>query len=255
PEYPHGSQTILGLDGKLDFGLLGYLYAGYSYQMLSNALVVDNAVESIHSLGAGNFSLGVVDNYLESPFCTASAPNESCSNGDGGVGTVLLQYELGLANFGILPGNMDLKAKLYGMFNHINVDDIEVERLAALYPNAAASGYTIEDLRQDGTTKLRFGADLEFFPLDFMSAGARFDRLNPTSNALLRNQGFAILSPRITFRTKMVTHEQISIQYSRYFYDQRQCHDSLGNVSSPADEEFRPGSIYDGADADNMFLP
>src|SRR5690606_26388462 len=108
-----------------------------------------------------NFSLGVVDNYLESPFCTASAPNESCSNGDGAVGTVLLQYELGLANFGILPGNMDLKAKLYGMFNHISVDDIEVDRLTAIYgPDNAARGYTIEDLRQNGTTKLKFGADL-----------------------------------------------------------------------------------------------
>ncbi len=256
PEYPHGSQTILGLDGKLDFGLLGYLYAGYSYQILSNALVVDNAVESIHSLGAGNFSLGVVDNYLESPFCTPDAPNESCSNGDGGVGTALIQYELGLANFGILPGNMDLKAKLYGMFNHISVGDVEVERLTALYGvDNGTRGYTIDDLRQDGTTKLKFGADLEFFPLDFMSAGLRFDRLNPTSNSLLRNQGFAILSPRITFRTKMVTHEQISLQYSRYFYDKRMCQDSTGFVSSPADDPFRPGSIYGGNDADNSGLP
>src|SRR5690606_38957721 len=39
PEYPHGSQTILGIDGKMDFGLFGYLYAGYSYQILQNALV------------------------------------------------------------------------------------------------------------------------------------------------------------------------------------------------------------------------
>lgn len=252
PEYPHGSQTILGIDGKFDFGLFGYLFAGYSYQILQNALVVDSAIESIHSLGAGNFNLGVVDNYLETPFCNSSAPNESCSNGNGGVGTILAQYELGLANFGIFPGDMDLKTKLYGMFNHVSVDqDIELPRLAAIYgPDTPDRGYTIEDLSQNGTTKFKFGADLEFFPLDFMSAGLRFDRLNPTSNKLLKDQGFAILSPRLTFRTKMVTHETITLQYSRYFYDQRQCQDSQNNVASPADDPYRPGSIYGGNSAD-----
>ncbi len=252
PEYPTGKQTIVGADARMDLGLFGYLYAGYSYQMLSNALTVDNAIESIHSLGAGNFRLGVVDNYLESPYClTASAPNESCSNGDGAIGTVLFQYELGLANFGILPGSMDLRTKLYGMFNHVSVDDIEEQRLLdqweLLLPT---SQKTVNDLRQDGTTKIKFGADMEFFPLDWMSAGVRFDRLDPHSK--LKNEGFSILSPRLSFRTKMVTHETITLQYSRYFYDRRQCQDAAGNVASPADDPFRPNgtSLYNQPNTD-----
>ena len=272
PEYPHGSQTVLGADVRWDLGLLGYLYAGYSYQFLKNSLIVDNAIESVHSLGAGNYSLGIVDNYLESPFCAArqgdpfyaTAPNESCSNGDGAVGSALLQYELGLANFGIFPGDMDLKTKVYGMFNHVSVDDIEAERLADLYSldlADAADAAEVESMRQNGTIKWKVGADAEFFPgLDWVSFGLRFDRLNPTNNELLKSfHGYSILSPRIVFRTKMVTHEEISIQYSRYFYDQRECvtTDASGSatrVSSPADDPFRIGggdavpgnSIYQG---------
>ena len=30
---------------------------------------------------------------------------------------------------------------------------------------------------------------------------------------------FGVFSPRLIFRTDFVTHEQILVQYSRYFYD------------------------------------
>jgi hypothetical protein len=254
PEYPNGTQTIMGLDIRADLGLLGYLYAGYSYQMLKNGLVVDNAIESIHSFGGGMYSMGITDNYLETPFCTDAAPNDSCSNGTGSVGTAMLQYELGLANFGIMPGSMDFKTKLYGMLNHVGVDDVEVENLVALWGDTPGDGsVTIDEMRQDGAIKLKFGVDGEFFPLEWMSAGLRFDRLNPNSKmqAIGAEHGFSILTPRITFRSKMVTHEQISLSYSRYFYDQRMCQDSAGNVASPADDPFRPGSIYGSEIAQN----
>lgn len=257
-EYPVGTQTILGVDGRFDLGLLGYFYLGASHQMLKNALTIGDAIESIHSLGAGEFAIGVVDNYLESPFCVKDAPNESCSNGTGTVTSALAQYELGLANFGIFPGSMDLRAKLYGMLNYVTVSDVEEYRLQQIYGASA----NVTDLRQDGTMKYKYGIDLEFFPLEWMSAGLRFDRLNPTNNKFLRSyQGFMVLSPRITFRTKMVTHEQISLSYSRYFYDQRVCEDSGGAVASPADDPFRAGdgtnhgSIYNTTSADYPGLP
>lgn len=259
PEYPNGTQTVVGVDARLDLGLLGYLYAGYSHQFLENGLVVDNAIESIHSFGGGMYNLGITDNYLESPYCTDAVPNESCSNGTGTVGTILAQYELGLGNFGIFPGNMDLKWKLYGMLNFVSVDDIEAARLDDIYggvladPTLNVAGYTMDDLRQDGTVKKKIGTDLEFFPLDFMSMGLRFDMLDPHSK--LDKEGFSVLSPRITFRTKMVTHEQISLQYSRYFYTQRMCQDGDGNVASPAADPFTPGttSIYNTRSSDTGF--
>jgi len=79
-------NTVIGADARLDLGLLGYLYAGFSHQILNNALIVGNAIESIHSFGGGMFNLGITDNYLESPWCnqfetdpTVSPPNDSCS--------------------------------------------------------------------------------------------------------------------------------------------------------------------------------
>src|SRR5690606_23041553 len=102
---------------------------------------------------------------------------------------------------------------------------------------------------------------LEFLPIEVLGIGLRFDRLNPTNNRLLEQQGFSILSPRITLRTKMITHEEISLQYSRYFYDQRECVDELPDgsaraVSSPADDPYRGGggtepngSIFGGTKA------
>lgn len=250
PEYPNGSQTIVGLDARLDLGLAGYLYAGYSHQFLSNALTVGNAVESIHSLGASNYTLGIVDNYLESPFCPAGAapattaggvPNGSCSNGDGSVGTILAQYELGLANFDVFEGDQDLRFKLYGMLNFVSVSDREVQ---FLQPIADAANVNVDDIRQNGTMKMKFGIDTEFFATDWLSAGLRFDRLSPHSK--VPEHTFMILSPRITFRSQMVTREQISIQYSRYLYQNRTCVNDAGDFVSPADSPFRPGTTYGG---------
>ena len=264
PQYPNGSQTIVGIDAKIDLGLAGYLFAGFSQQFLSNALVVSGAIEAIHSFGGGEFDNGVVDNYLESPFCdeygrrplatgaptnaqgqtdVATAPNESCSQGNGGVSTIMAQYELGLANFGIFPGAMDLKFKFYGMANFVQVSDVELRYLDQVIQSAAISAqnrgvaFDPNSLRQDGTIKLKGGVDAEFFLNDWMSIGTRFDRLQPHSK--VAQQSFMILSPRITFRSKLVTHETITLSYSRYFYSARYCRNDNGTFVSPADSPFR----------------
>ncbi len=247
PEYPNGSQTVAGIDAKFDLGLAGYLFLGYSHMFLSNALTVGDAIESIHSLGAGEYSIGAVDNYLESPFCdSAQADNESCSGGNGNIGSAMLQYELGLANFGVFPGAQDLKIALYGMLNYVNVGDKEVEYLQPLIDAAQglAQAPELDDIRQDGTIKVKFGMDAEFFATDWFSAGIRADHLRPHSK--VPEQAFTILSPRVSFRSAMVTHEEFSIQYSRYFYAQRQCQatgaDGTTVVASPAADPFPMGA-------------
>jgi hypothetical protein len=265
PEYPNGSQTILGIDAKVDLGLAGYLYAGFSQQLLSNALTVSGAIEALHSFGGGEFDNGMVDNYLESPYCDEYgryqatpaappqfaggptdlpyAPNESCSQGNGGVSSLMLQYEIGLANFGIFPGAMDLKFKVYGMGNFVQVSDVERRYLDHVIQQgsawAAANGVAFDEnsVRQNGTIKLKGGIDAEFFLNDWISIGTRFDRLQPHSK--VAQQTFNILTPRITFRSKLVTHETITLSYSRYFYNARYCRNDAGIFVSPADSPFR----------------
>ncbi|MEZ4306839.1 MAG: hypothetical protein R3F14_02155 [Polyangiaceae bacterium] len=41
-------------------------------------------------------------------------------------------------------------------------------------------------------------------------------------NSKVPEQSFAVFSPRLVFRSQWVTHEEIMLQYTRYFYNQRE---------------------------------
>ena len=241
---PDGKMWVAGLDARFDLGAFGYFYGAYSHVGLSNALTVARAIEVIHSSGGGEFGLGVVDNYL-GPSCVdtqfgsgnnnqahgaayypqpgidalgnrvgdAFDANRPCSMGNGSVDTLLAQYEFSLTNFlqqssggqKFWGDGSDLYLKLYGMYNKVHSD--------------------FKD--NDGIHKLKFGADLAYSILPWLTAGVRFDRLQP--NNKVPEQSFAILSPRLVFKSKWNTHEAITLQYSRYMYNQRTC--AQGNAA------------------------
>ena len=222
---PDGKMWVAGLDARFDLGAAGYFYAAYSHVGLDNAVTVGRALDVIHASGGGEFGLGVVDNYL-GPSCVLNQgviqraynpqmTDGKCSLGNGKVDTLLAQYEFSLTNFSQLSSGgqkfwgegQDLTLKLYGMYNKVKSD-------------YAAN---------DGIHKLKFGADLAYSPLPWLSAAVRFDRLQP--NSRVPEQSFAILSPRIVFKSKWVTREAITLQYSRYIYNQREC----GTGITPAD--------------------
>jgi hypothetical protein len=131
-----------------------------------------------------------------------ATPANGCSGGTGSVLTLAGQYEaklgdlLGQSPFG---EGQDLTMKLYGMWNKVTSNDI--------YAN--------------GNSKLKVGTDFFFDAFPVLAFATRFDYLAP--NSRYKNQNFMILSPRIVFRSQMVTHEQITIQYSRYMYSKREC--------------------------------
>jgi hypothetical protein len=211
---PDGKLWVAGLDGRFDLSAFGYLYAAYSHVGLKDAISVGRAIDVIHASGGGEFGLGVVDNYL-GPSCINGGVHQyypvgndgKCSMGTGGVDTVLAQYEFSYTNFvqqssggqKFWGDGQDAKLVLYGMYNKVKSD-------------YAAN---------DGIHKLKFGADLSTQLLPWLTAGLRFDRLQP--NSRVPEQSFAILSPRLVFKSKWNTHEAITIQYSRYMYNQRTC--------------------------------
>ena len=231
---PDGKMWIAGVDGRFDLGAFGYFYAAYSHVGLKDALTVARAIEVIHSSGGGEFGLGVVDNYLglscvgpggtQAPYfktmAGGSTADQRCSSGNGGVDTLLAQYEFSLTNFQqqssggqkFWGDGSDLYLKLYGMYNKVKSD--------------------VPD--NDGTHKLKYGVDLAYSALPWLTAAVRFDRLQPHSSH--PEQSFAILSPRLVFKSKWNTREAITIQYSRYMYNQRTC--AVGN---PADATYEPG--------------
>jgi len=235
-----GKMWVAGADARFDLGKFGYFYGGYSHIGAKNALVVGRALEVLHASGGGEYQLGVVDNYL-GPGCRAAVtpmaertsalvgPGDTpfpvgCSAGTGSVDSVLGQYEFSLTNF--LQMNeeagqkfwgegSDLKVVLYGMLNKVQSDYRPTDK--------TIWGPT------DGNLKLKYGTDIQYHATPNVTAAVRFDRLQPNSS--IPEQSFAILSPRVVFTSNWVTREQLTLQYSRYIYNQREC----GNAPSPAE--------------------
>jgi hypothetical protein len=235
---PDGRMWVAGLDARFELGALGYFYAAYSHVGLKDALTVGRAIEVIHASGGGEFGLGMVDNYLglscvgpgagKAPYFKTG---QACSKGNGSVDTLLAQYEFSLTNFlqqssggqRFWGEGSDATLKLYGMYNKVASD-------------VAAN---------DGIHKLKYGADLAYAALPWLTAGVRFDRVQP--NSRIAEQSFAILSPRLVFKSKFVTREAITLQYSRYLYNQRSCQTrTTGGIEtgSPADNGYAPGQEY-----------
>lgn len=219
---PDGSLSVYGVEGRVDGGMYGYGYLGFSHIQAKDALTVGPAIEVLHAFGGGEYSLGVTDNYLNAPGCAARM---QCSGGNGSVNSLLAQYEFSLANLlqGLRGGGtfwgegQDLKLALYAMYNAIDS----------------------RDPAQNGVSRFKYGTDLEASALPWLAAGVRFDSLSP--NSKVPEQSFKILSPRVTFRSQWITREEISLQYSRYFYDQRSCATAADPSATPADGIYTVG--------------
>jgi hypothetical protein len=223
-----GKLAVMGVDARMELGAFGFAFLGYSHISAKDAIVVAPAIEVLHSYGGGEFQNGVTDNYFgpscrgtslndTGPFNTGrtspvnAAPyvvsNPGCSLGNGAVDSVMAQWEFSLVNFlqqsaggqKFWGDGQDAKATLYGMFNKVK-SDVET---------------------YDGNTKLKYGADLQAQILPWLTFATRYDRVQPNSE--IANQSFSVLSPRLVFKSTWNTREQISIQYSRYFYNQREC--------------------------------
>lgn len=241
---PDGSLWVAGADARFELGAFGYLYAGYSHIGASDAIVVAPAIEVLHSFGGGEFSNGVTDNYF-GPSCRGFGPYNtmreapkntdgqltSCSLGNGSVDSILAQYEFSVQNFlqqseggqKFWGEGKDLKAILYGMVNMVNSD-------VAM---------------NDGITKLKYGVDLQYQALPWLTVATRYDRVQPHSD--FPEQSFSVLSPRLVFKSNWVTREQISLQYSRYIYNQRECAQGVPafNTSDANDDPGpRRGFVY-----------
>ena len=238
---PDGNMWTAGADARFDLGAFGYLYGGYSHIGANHALVVGRALEVLHSSGGGEYQLGVVDNYF-GPGCVAATsgvvgdpPTErtnalvgpdgspapgGCSAGTGQVDTVLAQYEFSLTNFlqmreeggqKFWGEGSDLKLVAYGMVNKVHSDYKPTDK--------TVWGPT------DGNLKVKYGADLQYHATPNLTFALRADRLQPNSE--IPEQSFSILSPRLVLTSNWVTREQLTFQYSRYIYNQRECADGV----------------------------
>lgn len=201
-QIPNGSLWVAGADLRLHGDMYGELYAGFSHISADRAVTVASAIEVLHSNGGGEFSLGVTSNYLDGP--------TKASAGTGSVNSFVAQYDFSVANLLLnleKPGShfwgdgRDLKLSLFTMINAVSSDDPDM----------------------DGVKKIKYGADALFNALSWGGLGLRIDRVQP--NSKVPEQSFAVISPRLVFRSQFITHEEVFVQFSRYLYNQRECDD------------------------------
>ncbi len=226
---PDGNLMIFGPEVVLRNTLIGDFYLGFSRIQASHATVVNDVVEVIHSGGGQEFTQGIQGNYLDGAGRSSNnIAGGGASKGNGAVNTVLLQYDFSLANLiasvkkaSFWGDGPDLTASVFMMYNGISSDDKGTTLMMG------TDG-------MDGVHKLKWGLDFQGTPLKWFGVGMRTDRVPPNSDHPF--QSYTIISPRLVFRSAFLTHEEVTVQYSRYLYNQRSCAmgDALDCVQAPA---------------------
>jgi hypothetical protein len=220
-------------------GIGGRLYAAYSRIVASNPQAVGPLVEAVHSLGGGNYEAGngVLDNFLGCAAPAGGTPTVSYSGNcsttqnsigasHGSVDTIEVQYDYSFGALyrkiatgeGFWGGGWDANLSLFGMYSAVQ------SNLTTLQTGSTALG--------DGVKKLKWGGDFVVAPLPWLGFGIRGDYVQPT-NIAGANQTFVVVSPKIVFHTKWVTHEEITIWYSHYSYQNQVLPQPPNGVTNP----------------------
>jgi hypothetical protein len=199
---PDGSITVYGIEARLLGGVFGELYAGYSHIDAHNVTAVGPAIEVVHSSGGGghNGANGLYENFFN-----------GVGNGDGKIENVQIAYDFSFGylwrkiahpNAAFWGDGVDVKLSLFALYSSVHGTD-------------STSMNLLTGMQTNGTQKLKYGADLVANLLPWFGIGVRGDYVQPDSHDV--HESFGVVSPKLIFRTKFITHEEITAQYSRYF--------------------------------------
>jgi hypothetical protein len=72
-----------------------------------------------------------------------------------------------------------------------------------------------KDFDYDNVSKLKYGAEATYSTLSWLAFSGRYDRVVP--NTKDASQTFAVITPRIIFRSDYNSQDQVTIQYSHWF--------------------------------------
>jgi hypothetical protein len=227
-----GSMAIMGGEARFDGGAFGYGYAGYSHIDARNINALADSIEVLHSYGGYQFK----QNFFGNTFNQHTGVFNGPENETGTVDTIEAQYSFSFGQFARYPEDfwgdgVDLVLTAFGMLSIVDSKPAPVAVFGAPMSSDGKIGAVAGDLNRAqtwdmSTKKLKFGADAYYTPASWLGVGARFDMVKPDMDAAYArtpgNPGgseldFAVLSPRVVFRTQFVTHEAITVIYSRYF--------------------------------------
>jgi hypothetical protein len=199
---PDGSISVYGAEARFTGGVFGELYAGFSHVDAKNMTFVGPAMEVIHSQGGGghNQGNGLYENYLYGVGDANAKIDTFEAEYDFSFGYLWRRLQNPHATF--WGDGLDVKLALFGMYSAVSGTD-------------ATNINPFNQAPVDGTKKLKYGADLVANVLPWLGFGARGDFVQPDSHDT--HESFGVLSPKIILRTKFITHEEITAQYSHYW--------------------------------------
>lgn len=179
---PDGSIGVLAGDLRLTLGRFGHLYVAGGRTKAKYARTVSRVIEVMNTKGGA----GLIENYLGEQ-----------SDGNGELFTVGAQYDLSIGRLVSYP------VPFYG-------DG----------PDIVVSGFGVntqvrsDDSAHDKIGKLKYGVEGTYSLLSWLAASLRYDRVVPDVDADWYS--FAVLSPRLIFRTDWQSTDQVVLGYSRY---------------------------------------
>jgi hypothetical protein len=181
PRGPDGSINIVGGDLRLTLKKFGHFYAGGSLVNAKNARSVGRIVEVLNTRGGP----GLMDNYLG-----------QASGGTGKLAIFGAQYDISLAR---ALRSDDFKGFGPDIFFSLFAIGTKVTTVDPSMP----------------TTRIKLGAEGTYSLLPWLAAGIRYDMVKPDKD--YDSYNFAVLSPRLIFRTGWQAHDQVTLQYSHWF--------------------------------------
>jgi hypothetical protein len=181
---PDGKLRVLGADLRITAGNLGHLYFAAARADATSVGSMGRILELFNTNGG----LGLIDNYLGTQ-----------SGGNGKLTTLAGQYDVSLQSLLKYP-------------NVFAGDSRDVVLSLFFMQTKVAS----PDPTTDGVSKLKVGGEAGLSLFSALAASLRVDRVMP--NVQDSSQSFSIVSPRLIFRSRWNSHDQVVLQYSRFMY-------------------------------------
>jgi hypothetical protein len=184
PTTPNGTIEVMGADARVELAPFGRLYVAAAYTNADKSRSVSGVIHVLNTFGGP----GLVQNYL--------GPN---SNGTGKLTTAGGQYDVSIGEIVRSPTpysgyGPDLFASVFGMFTRVSSNDPDF----------------------DGISKVKYGAEVTYSALAWLALSTRYDRV--VANTDDARQTFSVISPRIILRSDFNSQDQVTLQYSRWFY-------------------------------------
>lgn len=184
PELADGSINLLGVDVSGQFQRFGHLYLALAYTSADDARTVSPVIRVLNAPGGP----GLMTEYF--------GPN---SGGNGTLTTLGGQYDVSIGEIARHPQPFsgygpDLVVSAFSIFTQVGSDEAEF----------------------DGVGKLKYGTEVTYSAFSWLAFSGRYDRVIADLDD--DTQTFAVISPRILFRTDCNSQDQVTLQYSRWMY-------------------------------------